>query len=410
MGFNRMGVAGGGKKEMKIALLSGGGEKHYQLGLTKGLAEAGIEVELVGNNAMACSNIVKERNVLFYNLREDQNPDSPLSKKIVRILKYYFRLIIFAYHSTAPIFHIQWDNKFKLFDRIVLTVYYKILGKKIVLTVHNVNGEARDRRNSWINECSLNIQYALCNRLIVHTQKMKRELISQFHLSEKKIFVIPHGVNTLALSASINRIGARQRLNISLSKKVILFFGRISAYKGVDLLIDSFIDAGKNDKDLFLIIAGNVKKDNAFFESIKDKIRTSGTQENILTCFDFIPDNDVEIYFKAADCIVLPYRDIYQSGVLFLALGFGLPIIATDVGNLREEVESGKCGFIVAPNNRRELAVMLSLYFQSDLFKNKESESKRIQAYATQKYSWSSIGLKTKSIYLSLLAKRDIPS
>jgi hypothetical protein len=92
------------RRATRLALLTGGGEKHYQLALARALARAGIEVDLIGNDPMASSEVVQLKGISFYDLRRDQNPNSPLNSKIRRIVLYYFRLIKYAVTSKAQIF------------------------------------------------------------------------------------------------------------------------------------------------------------------------------------------------------------------------------------------------------------------------------------------------------------------
>src|SRR5207244_6644981 len=94
----------------------------------------------------------------------------------------------------------------------------------------------------------------------------------------------------------------------------------------------------------------------------------AGLQDRIITRIQFIPDNEVELYFKAADVLILPYTDISQSGVPFLAYSFGLPVIATDVGALRDDIIEGKTGLVCAPRNPKVLAHAIRAYFSSELY------------------------------------------
>ena len=81
-------------------------------------------------------------------------------------------------------------------------------------------------------------------------------------------------------------------------------------------------------------------------------------------------DADTEIYFKAADVVVLPYTHIFQSGVLFLGYNFGLPAIATDIGSLRDDVIEGETGFICKPCDAIDLANCIRKYFSSPFIEN----------------------------------------
>ena len=93
----------------------------------------------------------------------------------------------------------------------------------------------------------------------------------------------------------------------------------------------------------------------------------------------------MELYLKGADVLVLPYKEIFQSGVLFLAYSFGLPVVATDVGSFREEIVEGSTGFLCQPGDPAELAKAIETYFASDLFKNLKVRRQELKDYAERK-------------------------
>ena len=99
----------------------------------------------------------------------------------------------------------------------------------------------------------------------------------------------------------------------------------------------------------------------------------------ILLRAEFIPDDETEVYFKAADVLVLPYRHIYQSGVLFLGYSFGLPVLAADVGSLKDEIVEGKTGFVFRPEDPVDLARTIERYFASDLYAELNSRGRRYE-------------------------------
>src|SRR5207237_8845369 len=150
-----------------------------------------------------------------------------------RVLIYYLRLIVYAATAKPKLFHILWNNKFQLFDRTLLILYYKLLGKKIVLTAHNVNAGKRDSNDSWLNRLSLKIQYNLSNHVFVHTNGMKQELISDFRIPAGKISVIPFGINNTVPNTSLPTADAKRHLGTRKDNKTLLFFGNIAAYKGI---------------------------------------------------------------------------------------------------------------------------------------------------------------------------------
>ena len=125
----------------------------------------------------------------------------------------------------------------------------------------------------------------------------------------------------------------------------------------------------------------------------------------IIAKIQFIPDEEIELYLKAADVLVLPYKEIFQSGVLFLAYSFGLPVVATDVGSFRAEIVEGSTGFLCQPGDSAELAKAIEMYFGSDLFKNLDTRRQDIKDYADAHHSWNSVADLTRNAYVEMLGR-----
>ena len=123
----------------------------------------------------------------------------------------------------------------------------------------------------------------------------------------------------------------------------------------------------------------------------------------ILLKADYIPDSETEVYFKAADVLILPYRQIDQSGVLFLGYSFGLPVIAADVGSLREEIIDGKTGFVFRPEDPVDLARAIETYFASDIYTDLSRRRQEIRNYVKERHSWDIVGQMTRNVYAELL-------
>jgi len=284
-------------------------------------------------------------------------------------------------------------------DRTVLNVYYKALGKKIVFTAHNVDQGARDGAHLWRNRSSLLFLYKIVDHVIVHTNKMKRDLANGFGISESKVSVIPHGVNCAVPESAVTREEARRVLRLPDGKRALLFFGLISPYKGLEYLITALARLRREKQEVSLVVAGRIKECEPYWHEVCRSIQCEGLSNDVMIHTKHIPDESVEIYFKAADVLIMPYRNIFQSGVLFLAYRFGLPVIATDVGSLREDVIEGKTGHICKPEDPDDLAKTIGRYFASDLFKDLENRRQQIRDYAHQRYSWSRIGEMTRKVY-----------
>ena len=129
-------------------------------------------------------------------------------------------------------------------------------------------------------------------------------------------------------------------------------------------------------------------------------------EERIIQRIEYIPDEEVEVYFKAADVIVLPYTYICQSGVLFLAYSFGLPVIASDVGSMKEDIIEGRTGFVCRPADPETIAETIRKYFESNLFMQLEERRSDIKEFANNRYSWERVAEITRKTYGKLLRSR----
>jgi len=391
---------------IEVALFTGGFDRPYVFGLTMALVANGMRLDVIGSDEVDGSEMHSSPQLNFLNLHGSQRRDAGLANKMARLLAFYSRLIRYAGFAQRRIFHILWNNKVPYFDRTVLTLYYKLLGKRIAFTAHNVNAGKRDSNDSWLNRLTLKIQYRLVDRLFVHTEKMKSELLEDFGVQERAVTVIPFGINNSVPDTDLTPEQAKRRLGIGENERTILFFGNIGPYKGVDYLVAAFQKIAARNADYRLIIAGKPRGGcEKYLEDIQNTISRDPNQARVTQKIGYVPDEDTELYFKAADVLVLPYTDISQSGVLFLGYSFGLPIIATDVGSLGEEIVEGRTGFLCKSRDADDLAATIEKYFESDLFKFLDNRRQEIRDYANERHSWDVVGETTRKVYEDLLGR-----
>jgi len=388
---------------LHISLLTGGDDKPYVLGLAESFTSAGVVFDLVGSDDLSVPELLNNPRINFLNLRGDQCPDATFARKIVRIVTYYWRLVSYAATAKPQVFHILWNNRFELFDRTLLMLYYRLLGKNVVFTAHNVNIRKRDGSDTWLNRFSLRVQYQLVDHIFVHTERMKRELLSDFGIREGKVSVIPFGINNTAPNTGITALDAKETLGISTRDKTMLCYGQIAPYKGLEYLISAFTELLKQDGNYRLVIAGKPKWNEIYWNKIEQLMTDNRVRDRVIERIEHVPDEETELYFKAADVVVLPYERIFQSGVLFLSYSFGLPVIAADVGSLKEEIIESKTGFVFRSQDSSDLAKVIDKYFESELFDDLENQRLEIKKYANERHSWSKVATTTTAIYSRLL-------
>lgn len=388
---------------LRISLLTGGSDRPYVFGLVTSLVLQEIDLDLIGSDELDLPVYRNHPQICFLNLRGSAVIRASFRKKTARILRYYARLIRYAIGTPTRLFHILWNNKFKSIDRTVLMLFYRLLGKRVVLTVHNVNTEKRDGYDSRYNRLTLKIQYQLCSHLFTHTDGMKRELIEDYGVPESRITVIPFGINNAVPVTALTPGAAKRRLSVQDDDKTILFFGRITPYKGLDLLLNAFRSLHAEDSSYRLIIAGRDDRCDEYWQALRADMAKEVSAGTVILHNSFIPDEDTEIYFKAADVTVLPYREVYQSGVLFLSLSFGLPVVAADVGSFRDEIVEGLNGAMFPPGDCAALADKLRAYFESPLYRSLEVERDSISARTARSHSWTEVSETTARVYRTLL-------
>jgi glycosyltransferase involved in cell wall biosynthesis len=237
---------------------------------------------------------------------------------------------------------------------------------------------------------------------------MKRELIEQFGVHGASVSVIPFGINNAIPHTTLAPDEAKKTLGLQASTKTLLFFGNITPYKGLEHLVVAFQRLLGKHGDYSLIIAGKPDNCSEYWAPIREAIDEDVKHGSIVVRAEHIPDEEAEVYFKAADVLILPYRHVYQSGVLFTGYNFGLPVLAADVGSLKDEIVEGKTGFLFKAENPDDLAKVIEQYFASDLYADLNNRRPEIIAYAREGHSWDMVGQMTVSAYVGLLQLPDL--
>jgi len=205
-----------------------------------------------------------------------------------------------------------------------------------------------------------------------------------YNKKNKPYILSPHPLYNI-FGEKVDKDAAREFINknydINLAnEKVILFFGFIRKYKGLMYLLDALPEILKNKK-IKLIIAGEFYDDD---KPYREKIKSSGLENDVYLLSDFMPDDKVKYFFSACDCLVLPYTDATQSGIIQIAYFYDKPVIATDVGGLSEVIVNDKTGILIKPRNSESITDAV-LRFYNDNLEEKFSGNIKVEKL---KYSW----------------------
>jgi glycosyltransferase involved in cell wall biosynthesis len=363
---------------MEVLVISHGFQDHYAASFPNGLAKNGLQVTLTRSCHLDEANL--DSRVKSIDLGQTTGNEKSKLEKLAKFIMYHSRLLLLCFRKRSCVVHIIGLLRYEVFMGIIEGLFIRLINRKYILTVHNIL--PHDNHSLYLKRLYY-IIYRIPHLLMVHTPKMKSELIQTFGIDPHKITIIEHGINDIAFQDNTTRSDIRIDLGLNDTDFVLLFFGRISPYKGLDLLLDAF--ANINNPEIKLLIAGSPSSAE-YGKAISDCINNNKNATKIVTKLGWIKDHDIPTYFKAADLLVMPYRHIDQSGVLFLSFRYGLPVLSTNVGSFKSYLIKNKTGDVVESFDPLALSKKIEDMFSSRNFYSRES----IEDYAKQ-FQWETV-------------------
>jgi glycosyltransferase involved in cell wall biosynthesis len=325
---------------LRVVLISNGLTPIYEAGFANGLAANGVDVTLFVSDRSLVNELSPD--IEAVNLRGSQVVMRSARRKALNLLWYFIRVLAALAHRSATVhfigffmlahIHKGWADRTWLWECRLL----RLFSRRLIFTVHNVMPHERDTPK--IRRLMAKI-YRIPDRLVVHTLRSRQRLMDEFGVPTERIVVMEHGINELIQPDPIRIASTRAALNISNGQRLVLFFGNVQYYKGVDLLLDAARRFGPNAR---MHIAGRCA-DPTYGQEIRrmmaehplgDRLTWEGEDA-------FLSEERVSELLSAADVLVMPYRHIDQSGVLFAALRHGTPVVAFDVGSFRDYLPEG---------------------------------------------------------------------
>jgi D-inositol-3-phosphate glycosyltransferase len=230
-----------------------------------------------------------------------------------------------------------------------------------------------------------------CDGFVTMSKAVMADL-EKFVRTDKKEFLL-HPLYT-SFGEKIDKRVARTKLGLNQDDKIILFFGLIRKYKGLDLLLEAMGDGRIKRAGIKLLVGGEFYEDRSYYDEI---IKRNELEHFVILHGKFIPTEDVRFYFSAADLLTLTYRDATQSGVTQVAFQFEKPTLVTNVGGLSEIIPDEKCGYVVNVD-KKDIADHILEFYE----KNKEEEFSKGMAEEKKKYEWSIFAEKIVALYQRL--------
>ena len=297
-----------------------------------------------------------------------------------------------GFRTRTDLLHAQWWSLPLGPIYLVVCAGFRLRGKPVVFTVHNVSGHDR----AGLYAAASRMLFLLGDHFIVHTGANRRRLAEKYHIPAHKISVIPHGTLDFQVDGARDRERLREALGIGPGHKAVLIFGAIRPYKGLDVAIRAFAEVVREMPEARLLIAGKLWEP---WDGYLGLIRTLGLQDKVIAHLDYVPADRVHRFFGAADLAVLPYRRFEsQSGVGATAVAFRTPMIVSDVGGLPELVTDPK--MVVPPDDPEALAAAIKRVLTDPALRERIRTS--LDALANE-LDWQGIATSTCGVYRKLL-------
>ncbi|MFT3781739.1 MAG: glycosyltransferase family 4 protein [Nibricoccus sp.] len=359
-------------------IISHGFEANYVVGFVRGLAANGVKFTVLSSDELAPR--LDRAGIPHRNIRGCQDEKRPAWQKAANLARYYLLLfwLIFKHRGGSHHFVGLLTSRIILFDGVFIPLWLRLWSGRYIHTAHNALPHSRER--SKLFKRAYRWIYRWPHTILTHTVKVSQQLQNDFGVEPARIATISIGLNEEVAKSPLSSNEARLQLNLPTAAPLVLFFGKIEHYKGVDLLLRAWEQVKTPDAQL--VIAGQCPDAN-YGRLLRELIDASARRTTIHWREGFVPNDTVALLLAAADVVALPYRNIYQSGVVFLCMNHGIPAVATDVGSMAEFI-SPETGIIAKSNEPAGVAAAIDLFFvQRDRF-----DRSVISVYA-RKYHWN---------------------
>jgi glycosyltransferase involved in cell wall biosynthesis len=293
--------------------------------------------------------------------------------------------------ASGCVLHIQWWTYFLAPVEITILAGAKLRGIPAVMTVHNVLGHETNAADRALSRAA----FSFADRFIVHTEENRRQMIEVFGVGAGRVTVIPYGPLGLYADAEVSREEARRKLGLEGSERVMLFFGAIRDYKGLDVLLRALRTVADAAPNVTLVVAGTCW---GGWEKYRRIIEEMGLERRVRLCLGYVPSSMVKVYFRAADLAVLPYVHFEgQSGVGNIATAFGTPMVVTRTGGLPSLVREEEA--VATPGDEGALARALVACLADD---ERLARMSADSAAIGRETSWDRIAERTVQLYREL--------
>ena len=384
---------------LEVETFGRGGLIHYAYNLSCALAERDHDVTLVTTVAYELEerklppNVRIIRTIARFSTRARGSIPAPLLRLILKVEAVVDALAVafLARRLRPDIIHLHCTNPASL----VYLALFRLLRPPVVATAHVVTPHER----IGFQDAVYRRIHRFSDLIVAHSDHDRERLLDEFRVEPERVVVIPHGEYGFFEGGGETCGGESARASFGLGPddEVALFFGYIREYKGLDVLLEAWQTVMDARPRARLVVAGDPVQ---LQPKRREELENWATRLGAVHRFDYIPFADVARYFGAADVLVMPYRHISQSGVLFLGLSLGVPVVASSVGGLPEVLKDGDSVLFVPAGEPDALAEAVIRVLGDSELQARLAEGGREVA---DQHSWPSIAERTEAAFSDAL-------
>lgn len=356
-------------KKLSVALIDPlgqyAGNHYYTDQLASGLAQAGAEVTVYAHTGEV--DAVRDRPYSYVEPFHGIYGTGPRLVRGLRFVRSVVETFIRIQRRHTDVVHVQmWNHDFRELLQVALA---KASRKAVVISAHEIHGwssrgsaigAADTRSDTTTARMARNFRWALSHAdgVVVHNHFSLNLLRSSYQPSARvAVIPLPHVGDTAVGAELPTRAAARDRLRLPPDKTVLLFFGNCRKEKGLDLAMRAVSDLKDGGADVLLLTAGKMKPhEEAYYRRLGDEL---GLGNMLRMDVGLVPDAAAVDYYRAADAILVPYREIAESGVAITASSYARAVIASDLAPLLEATENGRLGLHFRNGDAHDLALRM---------------------------------------------------
>jgi glycosyltransferase involved in cell wall biosynthesis len=390
-----------------------GGMIQYDYHLCRALQRQGIDTTLITSTSYELRDLPHEFRVVELLHLWDPRGARPASqfvwklRRATRGLRYiveWLRLIVFLlYHRPNVVLFGELRFRFEYYFLLIL----KLLGFHLAAIVHDVRtydhnaNSGKITRDSAADIRAYTRMYQQFFALFVHDRTnydlflslypaIPAEQVHQIHLATWEV--------ALEVAPSLTADQLRTQFAIPIDHPTALFFGTITKYKGLDILLRAFPKVCQQTSAHLIVVGFPSNEVN--MDAMKQLADDLGIADSVSWYLDYLPNEQIKPLMEITNIVVLPYRMVAQSGVLQIAYAYGKPVVATEVGGLPDVIEDGQSGLLVPPENPDALAEAMLRLIEQPSFAEKLGA--RARELSQTRFSWQAVAECMKSVFESV--------